>query len=221
MIPGRAEQNNKPETFSFHPLHKYTLLQVLPWRGTWKCKYCIRLRVLLMMARFSLFLTFLIRPYLLQWRSPEEYKDEALNEKIDVWSLGNNMYSILTGFVPFPWLNTDEMKVRKSSKSYLLAFLGDISISDNLYHLLNWNDLAIGKIGSDGIRRPTVLDSEQRRSQTCRNRQELLRLRPEYKAKRVRNCHRTTFGCNRKFGNQYYKSRSTSGSRGIGTWRTR
>lgn len=33
----------------------------------------------------------------LQWRAPEEYADKPLNEKIDVWSLGNNMYTVLTG----------------------------------------------------------------------------------------------------------------------------
>lgn len=32
-----------------------------------------------------------------KWRSPEEYDNRPLNEKIDIWSLGNNMYSILTG----------------------------------------------------------------------------------------------------------------------------
>jgi serine/threonine protein kinase len=37
----------------------------------------------------------------LQWRSPEEYKDLPLNEKIDIFSLGNNVFSILTGLVPF------------------------------------------------------------------------------------------------------------------------
>ncbi|KAL3935701.1 MAG: hypothetical protein SGBAC_008829 [Bacillariaceae sp.] len=44
------------------------------------------------------------------WRSPEEYKDEPLNEKIDVWSLGNNMYTLLTGLDPFPWLNSENMQ---------------------------------------------------------------------------------------------------------------
>jgi serine/threonine protein kinase len=31
------------------------------------------------------------------WRSPEEYDNKPLDEKIDVWSVGNNMYAILTG----------------------------------------------------------------------------------------------------------------------------
>jgi serine/threonine protein kinase len=36
-----------------------------------------------------------------QWRSPEEYQDLPLDEKIDVFSLGNNLFSILTGLSPF------------------------------------------------------------------------------------------------------------------------
>lgn len=35
------------------------------------------------------------------WRPPEEWKDEPLNEKIDVWCLGFNMYALLTGLYPF------------------------------------------------------------------------------------------------------------------------
>lgn len=35
------------------------------------------------------------------WRAPEEYADERLNEKIDVWSFGNNVYSVLTGLWVF------------------------------------------------------------------------------------------------------------------------
>mmetsp|Transcript_37319 Transcript_37319/g.90613 ORF Transcript_37319/g.90613 Transcript_37319/m.90613 type:complete len:258 (+) Transcript_37319:706-1479(+) len=55
------------------------------------------------------------------WRSPEEYKDEALNEKIDVWSLGNNMYTLLTGLDPFPWLHSDDMKplVKRGDTAYI------------------------------------------------------------------------------------------------------
>ncbi len=34
------------------------------------------------------------------WRSPEEYKDQPLTEQIDVWSLGNNIYTLLTGLGP-------------------------------------------------------------------------------------------------------------------------
>ncbi len=34
------------------------------------------------------------------WRSPEEYQDLPLTESIDVWSLGNNLYGLLTGLNP-------------------------------------------------------------------------------------------------------------------------
>lgn len=36
-----------------------------------------------------------------EWRSPEEYMNLPLNEKIDVFTLGTDMYSILTGLLPF------------------------------------------------------------------------------------------------------------------------
>eukprot|EP00553_Chaetoceros_curvisetus_P003144 CAMPEP_0204615674 /NCGR_PEP_ID=MMETSP0717-20131115/3110_1 /ASSEMBLY_ACC=CAM_ASM_000666 /TAXON_ID=230516 /ORGANISM="Chaetoceros curvisetus" /LENGTH=409 /DNA_ID=CAMNT_0051628673 /DNA_START=269 /DNA_END=1495 /DNA_ORIENTATION=- len=36
-----------------------------------------------------------------EYRAPEEYKDDWLNEKIDIWSYGNNIYTILTGLWPF------------------------------------------------------------------------------------------------------------------------
>lgn len=35
------------------------------------------------------------------WRSPEEYRDQFLNEKVDVFSLGNNIYGLLTGLMVF------------------------------------------------------------------------------------------------------------------------
>ena len=37
-----------------------------------------------------------------------------MNEKIDIWSLGNNMYALLTGLNPIYWTNTDGVKVRCS-----------------------------------------------------------------------------------------------------------
>jgi len=42
------------------------------------------------------------------WRAPEEYHDELLNEKVDVFSLGNNMYGLLTGLMVFHEINTYE-----------------------------------------------------------------------------------------------------------------
>jgi serine/threonine protein kinase len=48
-----------------------------------------------------------------QWRAPEEYKDIPIDEKIDIWSLGNNFYSILTGVYPFFNVpDGNEIKVR-------------------------------------------------------------------------------------------------------------
>lgn len=35
------------------------------------------------------------------FRSPEEFKDGRLNEKIDVFSMGNMMYGLLTGLLVF------------------------------------------------------------------------------------------------------------------------
>ncbi len=36
-----------------------------------------------------------------KWRSPEEYFDYDLTEQVDVFALGNNMYTLLTGLNPF------------------------------------------------------------------------------------------------------------------------
>lgn len=47
--------------------------------------------------------------YCEQWRAPQEYLDKPLNEKIDVWSLGNNFFSLLTGYYPFPNIEKGEI----------------------------------------------------------------------------------------------------------------
>ena len=44
----------------------------------------------------------------LQWRSPEEYAHEPQTEKVDVYSLGNIFYAILTGRRPFERKNVKE-----------------------------------------------------------------------------------------------------------------
>uniref|UniRef100_A0A7S4ARX9 Protein kinase domain-containing protein n=2 Tax=Pseudo-nitzschia australis TaxID=44445 RepID=A0A7S4ARX9_9STRA len=49
------------------------------------------------------------------WRSPEEYFDSDLNEQVDVFSLGNNMYSLLTGLWIF-YDEDDEDNVRERIK---------------------------------------------------------------------------------------------------------
>ncbi|KAG7364549.1 protein kinase domain containing protein [Nitzschia inconspicua] len=46
------------------------------------------------------------------WRSPEEFYDDPLDEKIDVFSLGNNMYSLLTGLWVF-YDSKDDQETRK------------------------------------------------------------------------------------------------------------
>lgn len=38
------------------------------------------------------------------WRAPEEYRNDPLDEQVDVFSLGNNFYVLLTGVYPFPEL---------------------------------------------------------------------------------------------------------------------
>ena len=58
----------------------------------------------------------------LQWRSPEEYHDDFLNEKVDVFSLGNNMYGLLTGLGVFHEIrNYDEVQymVGKGVKAWI------------------------------------------------------------------------------------------------------
>lgn len=45
------------------------------------------------------------------WRSPEEYIDDWLDEKIDIYSLANNMYGILTGYQPYPELEESKEKI--------------------------------------------------------------------------------------------------------------
>ena len=48
----------------------------------------------------------------IQWRSPEEYFDYDLDEQVDVFALGNNMYSLLTGLWPF--YDEDKTKVAQA-----------------------------------------------------------------------------------------------------------
>ena len=48
-----------------------------------------------------------------QYRAPEEMADWPLNEKIDVFSMGNNIYGLLTGLWPF-YENEDDEVVQVS-----------------------------------------------------------------------------------------------------------
>lgn len=47
----------------------------------------------------------------IQWRAPEEYSYKPETEKIDVWSLGNVLYYLLTRREPFDKYNDDEIPV--------------------------------------------------------------------------------------------------------------
>lgn len=43
-----------------------------------------------------------------QYRAPEENRDDYLDEKIDVYSFGNNIYGLLTGLWVFYDTDDDE-----------------------------------------------------------------------------------------------------------------
>eukprot|EP00543_Licmophora_paradoxa_P000828 CAMPEP_0202458468 /NCGR_PEP_ID=MMETSP1360-20130828/25669_1 /ASSEMBLY_ACC=CAM_ASM_000848 /TAXON_ID=515479 /ORGANISM="Licmophora paradoxa, Strain CCMP2313" /LENGTH=503 /DNA_ID=CAMNT_0049079031 /DNA_START=636 /DNA_END=2147 /DNA_ORIENTATION=- len=60
------------------------------------------------------------------YRSPEEYANRPLNEKIDIYSFGNNMYALLTGLWPFYDLKQHDKddkeakeRLRKGEKPYI------------------------------------------------------------------------------------------------------
>ena len=55
-------------------------------------------------------------------RSPEEYKNRRLDEKIDVWSLGNSIYEILTGLSVFYHVSSRK-KIRKYIANGETAYL--------------------------------------------------------------------------------------------------
>lgn len=48
----------------------------------------------------------------MQYRSPEEYSEKDLNEKLDVYSFGNNIYTLLTGLWVY-YENEDDGVVQK------------------------------------------------------------------------------------------------------------
>lgn len=58
-----------------------------------------------------------------QWRSPEEYKDDPLNEAIDIWSLGNNFFALLTGYSPFVELHDFLPEMRNKIMDGQTAFI--------------------------------------------------------------------------------------------------
>jgi serine/threonine protein kinase len=57
-----------------------------------------------------------------QYRSPEEFAGQDLNEKIDIFSFGNNIYSLMTGLWPF-YENEDDGFVQKEIVNGKTAFI--------------------------------------------------------------------------------------------------
>jgi len=58
------------------------------------------------------------------YRAPEEWADKPLNEKIDVYSFGNNVYGMLTGLEPFYTLDDDSV-VQKRMKRGETPFIDE------------------------------------------------------------------------------------------------
>jgi len=58
------------------------------------------------------------------WRSPEEFKGKELNEKIDIFSLGNNLYGLLTGLWVY-YENEDDTVVQKAVVAGSRAFIDE------------------------------------------------------------------------------------------------
>ncbi len=68
-----------------------------------------------------------------KWRSPEEYFDYDLDEQVDVYSFGNNMYSVLTGLYPFydeESIGIAQNRVKKGLKPYIDPHYKDKSYAE-------------------------------------------------------------------------------------------
>ena len=61
---------------------------------------------------FSLLIDTSVLPFNFKFRAPEEYKMDLQSEKIDVFSLGNAIYGIVTGKYPFHDLEMKEAQRR-------------------------------------------------------------------------------------------------------------
>jgi len=57
-----------------------------------------------------------------QYRSPEEYNNKALDEKVDIFSFGNNIYALLTGLWPFYDTNSND-EVQEKIRNGELPFV--------------------------------------------------------------------------------------------------
>ena len=65
------------------------------------------------------------------YRSPEEYKDDWLNQGIDVWSFGNNVYGLITGI--WPMYNIEKVKEKQKA-----LMKGEIAYLDPRYKGKNY-----------------------------------------------------------------------------------
>lgn len=105
------------------------------------------------------------------YRAPEEYKDGWLNEKIDIWSFGNNIYALITGL----WVFYDEGNTKVKQKKLLdgeIAYLdprykGRNYILDRLIELMYrcWvyePDDRIDIFGSVSFLRETLKEAKKR-----------------------------------------------------------
>ncbi len=76
------------------------------------------------------------------WRAPEEYDDGYLDEKIDVWSFGNNVYSLLTGlYVFYDVFGEDEYKVIKKK-----ILNGEKTVIDPVYQTRSYIEQSLVEI---------------------------------------------------------------------------
>jgi len=66
-----------------------------------------------------------------EYRAPEEFEDGWLDQGIDVWSLGNNIYALITGL--WPMYHIDEMKEKRKA-----LMDGEISYLDPRYNGKNY-----------------------------------------------------------------------------------
>jgi serine/threonine protein kinase len=65
------------------------------------------------------------------YRSPEEFSASNLDEKIDVWSFGNNIYALLTGLWVF-YENEDDAVVQVRGYVWSASFCGRFNYVSNL-----------------------------------------------------------------------------------------
>lgn len=89
------------------------------------------------------------------WRSPEEYGEMALNEQIDVWSLGSCMYVLLTGLKPHHKHMYDTKYLRRTIRE------GGVSFIDQRVELRSFGDRKLSEIiqlcyTTDPMQRPDI-----------------------------------------------------------------